>query len=116
MPIQDKIVVLLPRAMDRGSGVIAVRNFPLVIYVNRQNMFKLIRLTQIAYTPSWAKVEATILRSGIEFESAAGDEGIIPLEHDISETEPSEIQLANKSIDTEARFTLHFQSWQYGEG
>lgn len=116
MPIKDRLQILLPRAMDRGRGVIASRQFDVTLFCRPESYFRLVRLERIQYSPSWVKVECHVYKSGQEILSVAGADGEIPIELDIPESEPGTIALFNNSIDSEARFNLFLIGWQVGEG
>lgn len=115
MPIQDTLQILVPGAADIGRGVIQTREYPVVIYVQRENAFTNIHIEKITYSPSWAKVQAAQYKSDIEIARNAGADGTIGIEFDITDRESQTLGLENFSIDTDVRFTIHFRSWQYGE-
>jgi hypothetical protein len=116
MPIQDTLQILIPSAADVGNGLIQTREYNPVIFVNRSNAFVLLQIEKIDYSPSWARVIAKIYESGLETTRDSGSGGTINLEYSITDMEQKTIGLENMSIDTEVRFTIHFRSWQYGEG
>lgn len=116
MPTKDRLQILLPRAIDRGYGVIASREFDMRIYCKTQSYYRVTRLEKILYSPSWAKVECRIYISGQETLSISGDGGEIPIEFDATESSPIDFSLFNNSIDTEVRFNLYLVGWQMGEG
>lgn len=116
MPHRDRLQILLPRAIDMGYGVIASREFSTTIFVKTQSYFHTVRLEKIFYTPSWVKVDAKVYQSGLEQLSVSGSGGEIPIEIDMSDSEPTTLSLYNHSIDSEARFNLYLIGWQVGEG
>ena len=115
MPTEDYLQILVPKAIDRGYGVIGVRSFDGVLYVKRSNMFYHVRIQKITYFPQWARVSAYTVISGVEQQRAAGDNGTIDIDIDATESDAVTLVLENNSIDTEVKYTVHLLGWQYGE-
>lgn len=116
MPTNDYLQILLPRAIDRGRGVIAVRRFEGQLYVKRSNAFVNVTSRKISYSPAWAKVEVSSNIAGREIQRVSGDNGRIELDLVATEQEPFTIRFENNSIDTEVRFTVTLLGFQFGEG
>lgn len=115
MPTQDTLQILLPRGVDLGREALKIRDFPLQLFVNTDNVFYAVQIHKIIYSPAWAKLEIEIEKSGTSIIKVAGDGGTVPLDYTCSKEEPTNMVLRNNSIDTECMITFYFRGWQFGE-
>lgn len=116
MPTLDRIPLWLPRAIDKGRGVIDVRTFPLQIWLRRDNGFRSALLEQISYNPRWIQIAVIASQSGVEYLRVYGSEGKIDVGLALSDNEPVDLALENYSMDSDAKMTLQIRGWRTGEG
>lgn len=113
--IEERIQILLPKAIDNGQTQISVREFPLTIFCNKNNYFIVAIFDKIEYFPRWANVRVDRLVSGAIAETYTGDNGSIDIGVSINAESQETFALYNESVDTQLRMTLMFRGWQFGE-